>query len=170
MAETIARRAVWPCFRRTSRLTSSRRRELGEEPRPGLRHPLTLAGCDHRARAQPAAKRAHGAVIVISGGRPVGVVTDADCRGVDRLTQLSQVMSADLFTLPAGTDPEQAFSLLHGGRHRLAPVVDEAGRCVGILTLQHSNAPRSPPLGEWMPGGSTATVGPARRQHVPASH
>src|SRR5579862_2914823 len=43
-------------------------------------------------------------------------------------------MSAELLTLPAGTDPERAFNLLHDGRHRLAPVVDEAGRCVGILT------------------------------------
>jgi IMP dehydrogenase len=43
-------------------------------------------------------------------------------------------MSTDLFTLPAGTDPEHAFGLLHEGRHRLAPVVDGAGRCVGILT------------------------------------
>ncbi len=97
--------------------------------------PLTLgpdATTGHALSLLP--KRAHGAVIVVSGGRPVGVVTDADCRGVDRFTQLSQVMSTDLFTLPAGTDPEQAFSLLHSGRHRLAPVVDEAGRCVGILT------------------------------------
>ncbi len=71
---------------------------------------------------------------MVTDGRPVGVVTDADCRGVDRFTQLSQVMSAELFTLPAGTDPECAFSLLHGGRHRLAPVIDRDGRCVGILT------------------------------------
>jgi IMP dehydrogenase len=44
------------------------------------------------------------------------------------------VMSAEPLTLPAGTDPERAFGLLHGGRHRLAPVVDGSGRCVGILT------------------------------------
>src|SRR5205823_919110 len=30
--------------------------------------------------------------------------------------------------------PEQAFALLHDGRHRLAPVVDGAGRCLGIMT------------------------------------
>jgi IMP dehydrogenase len=53
---------------------------------------------------------------------------------VDRFTQLSQVMSADLLTLPAGTDPQHAFTVLHDGRHRLAPVVDGTGRCVGILT------------------------------------
>jgi len=97
--------------------------------------PLTLgpdATTGHALSLLP--KRAHGAVVVVTDGRPVGVVTDADCRGVDRFTQLSQVMSAELFTLPAGTDPERAFSLLHAGRHRLAPVVDHDGRCVGILT------------------------------------
>src|ERR1039457_5426803 len=79
-------------------------------------------------------KRAHGAVVVVEDGRPVGVATEADCLGVDRFTQLSQVMSADPFTLPAGTPPERAFSLLHDGRHRLAPVLDAQGRCVGIMT------------------------------------
>ncbi len=79
-------------------------------------------------------KRAHNAVVVVEDGRPVGVVTEADCLGVDRFTQLSQVMSADPFTLPAGTPPEQAFSLLHDGRHRLAPVLDGDGRCLGIMT------------------------------------
>jgi IMP dehydrogenase len=62
------------------------------------------------------------------------VATEADCLGVDRFTQLRQVMSADPFTLPAGTPPEQAFALLHEGRHRLAPVVDGSGRCLGIMT------------------------------------
>jgi IMP dehydrogenase len=98
--------------------------------------PLTLHPADttgHALSLLP--KRAHGAVIVVDDNdRPVGVVTEADCDGVDRFTQLSHVMSADPLTLPAGTDPERAFGMLHGGRHRLAPVVDEAGRCVGILT------------------------------------
>ena len=79
-------------------------------------------------------KRAHGAVVVVEDGCPVGVATEADCLGVDRFTQLSQGMSADPFTLPAGTPPERAFSLLHDGRHRLAPVLDTQGRCVGIMT------------------------------------
>jgi IMP dehydrogenase len=97
--------------------------------------PLTLgpaATTGHALSLLP--KRAHGAVVVVEDGRPVGVVTEADCRGVDRFTQLRQVMSAQPLTLPTGTDPEQAFDLLHDGRHRLAPVVDAAGRCVGILT------------------------------------
>src|SRR5271166_2370163 len=96
---------------------------------------LTLAPTDTAGDALSLLpKRAHGAVIVVCQGRPVGVVTEADCLGVDRFTQLRQVMSADPFTLPAGTPPEQAFSLLHDGRHRLAPVVDGTGRCLGIMT------------------------------------
>ena len=80
-------------------------------------------------------KRAHGAVIVTdSDGAPVGIVTEADCLGVDRFTQLREVMSPDPITLPAGTPPAEAFALLHEGRHHLAPVVDTAGRVTGVLT------------------------------------
>jgi IMP dehydrogenase len=79
-------------------------------------------------------KRAHGAVIVVEDGRPVGVVTEADCAGVDRFTQLRAVMSADPVTLPAGIGPQDAFDRLTGARHRLAPVVDGRGKLAGILT------------------------------------
>jgi GMP reductase len=97
--------------------------------------PLTLgpeATTGHALSLLP--KRAHGGIVVVTDGRPVGVVTEADCTGVDRFTQLRQVMSAELLTLPAGTEPERAFGLLQAGRHKLAPVVDGSGRCVGILT------------------------------------
>ncbi|WP_433161755.1 GuaB1 family IMP dehydrogenase-related protein [Kribbella sp. CA-247076] len=83
-------------------------------------------------------KRGHNAVIVVDDGRPVGVVTEADCAGADRFTQLDAVMSRELLTLPAGMDAERAFDLLHGGRHRLAPVVDGDGTIVGILTRQRA--------------------------------
>ncbi len=79
-------------------------------------------------------KRAHGAVVVVEDGRPVGVVTEADCAGVDRFTQLSAVMSARPVTLPAGTGPQDAFNRLASARHRLAPVVDDRGALVGVLT------------------------------------
>ncbi|HEV3289831.1 MAG TPA: GuaB1 family IMP dehydrogenase-related protein [Streptosporangiaceae bacterium] len=97
--------------------------------------PITLGPGDTTGQALSLLpKRAHGAVVVVEGGRPLGVVTEADCQGVDRFTQLRQVMSTDLLTLAAGTDPRQAFGMLHDGRHRLAPVVDAAGALVGILT------------------------------------
>ncbi|CAM3682824.1 GuaB1 family IMP dehydrogenase-related protein [Nocardiopsis rhodophaea] len=80
-------------------------------------------------------KRAHDAVIVIDDQRhPVGVVTEADCLGVDRFTQLHEVMATDLLTIPAGTDPKEAFGTLHDFRHHLAPVVDPEGALVGVST------------------------------------
>jgi IMP dehydrogenase len=80
-------------------------------------------------------KRGYGAIVVTDDeGVPVGVVTEADCQGVDRFTQLNQVMTANPVTLPAGTPPAHAFDVLHEGRHRLAPVVDGHGHCVGVMT------------------------------------
>jgi IMP dehydrogenase len=79
-------------------------------------------------------KRAHGAVIVVEDGRPVGIVTEADCQGVDRFSQLRDVMSRDLVTLPSAIGPQDAFMRLHEHGHRLAPVVDPQGRLTGILT------------------------------------
>ncbi|MFP5361970.1 MAG: GuaB1 family IMP dehydrogenase-related protein, partial [Thermoleophilia bacterium] len=59
-----------------------------------------------------------------------------DCSGVDRFTQLHEVMSAELLTLPEEIEPREAFERLHEGRHRLAPVVGHDGRLVGVLTRQ----------------------------------
>jgi IMP dehydrogenase len=98
--------------------------------------PITMAPTDTVGEALSLLpKRAHGAIIVTDGaGAPVGVVTEADCTGVDRFAQLRDVMTPDPVSLPAGTPPAEAFSLLHEGRHRLAPVVDAAGRVTGVLT------------------------------------
>ncbi|MBW1604662.1 GuaB1 family IMP dehydrogenase-related protein [Streptomyces sp. JJ66] len=78
-------------------------------------------------------KRAHGAGVVVEDGRPVGVVTESDLTGVDRFTQLYQVMSKDLLVLDAGVDPQEAFTRLDSAHRRLAPAVDADGRLVGIL-------------------------------------
>ena len=79
-------------------------------------------------------KRAHRAAVVIADGRPVGVVTEADCTGVDRFTQVGQVMTSDIVTLPDSVDAVGAFEALASTRHRLAPVVDAAGGLVGLIT------------------------------------
>ncbi|WP_327298706.1 MULTISPECIES: GuaB1 family IMP dehydrogenase-related protein [unclassified Streptomyces] len=81
-------------------------------------------------------KRAHNAgVVVDEDSRPVGVVTDEDLAGVDRFTQLSEVMSSkDLVLLDADIDPREAFNRLDGANRRYAPAVDTDGRLVGILT------------------------------------
>ena len=78
-------------------------------------------------------KRAHGIVVVVEDGVPVGVVTDGQCQGVDRFTQLSQVMTEDPLTVPAGTDLPKIFDVLSGERVSAAPVV-EGDRLVGVIT------------------------------------
>jgi IMP dehydrogenase len=80
-------------------------------------------------------KRAHNAgVVVDEDDRPVGVVTDADLTGVDRFTQLSEVMSKDLLLLDAGIEPREAFNTLDAANRRYAPAVDADGKLAGILT------------------------------------
>lgn len=84
-------------------------------------------------------KRAHGAAVVVAEGRPVGVVTEADCLGVDRFTQVSEVMSARPTVLEAEVfdRPDAlrvAFDMLHEQRRRFTPVVDREGRLVGVVT------------------------------------
>jgi IMP dehydrogenase len=79
-------------------------------------------------------KRSHRAAIVVEDGRPLGIVTEEDCLGVDRFSQVQQVMTEELLTLPDSVDPRSAFERLDSARHRLAPVLDAAGRLVGVLT------------------------------------
>jgi GMP reductase len=80
-------------------------------------------------------KRAHGAVVVVDGeGRPVGVVDEAACAGVDRFTRLADVADPALLTLPLGTPPREVFDQLHGRTARVAVGVDDAGRLTGVLT------------------------------------
>jgi len=102
---------------------------------PIFETPITLAPTDTVGDALSLIhKRAHGAVIVVQDGRPIGVFTEHDAIGFDRFTQLQHVMSAELDTLPATVTPEEAFDRLHGARRTLAPVVDDDGRLLGLLT------------------------------------
>jgi len=72
--------------------------------------------------------------VIVEDGKPVGIVTEEDCEGVDRFTQLHQVMSKDLVMLKDNVQPREAFDFLTENRRRLAPVVAEDGKLVGILT------------------------------------
>ncbi|MDQ3601410.1 MAG: GuaB1 family IMP dehydrogenase-related protein [Actinomycetota bacterium] len=79
-------------------------------------------------------KRAHGAVVVVDDGRPVGLVTDGDTAGIDRFARLGDVAQTDLVVLPADTDPRTVFDKLHARRQHLALAVDRDGRLVGVLS------------------------------------
>src|SRR5690554_8079503 len=84
-------------------------------------------------------KRSHGAAVVVVDGRPVGVVAETDCLGVDRFTQVGEVMTGHPTIVEAGVfaRPDAlriAFDRLHESRRRFTPVVDDDGVLVGVIT------------------------------------
>jgi len=96
---------------------------------------LTLAPSDTAGDALSLLpKRAHGAVIVLSDERPVGVVTEADCLGVDRFTRVRDIAVSDFVTAPAGTDPRKVFDLLEHAPVDVAVMTDPDGTLAGVLT------------------------------------
>ena len=97
--------------------------------------PITLAPTTTAGEALVLlGKRAHGAAVVVDRNRPVGIVTESDLTGVDRYTQVRDVMFTDLVTLPDDIDPRHAFDHLSESRRRVAPVVTPTGELAGILT------------------------------------
>lgn len=80
-------------------------------------------------------KRAHGAVVIVDEeARPVGVVDEAACAGVDRFTRLSEVADPEVLTMPISATPREVFDRLHGRTAGIALGVDEQGRLAGVLT------------------------------------
>ena len=75
--------------------------------------PITLAPNQTVADAASLInKRSHGAIVVIEGNKPVGIITEDDLQSVDRFTQLSQIITTELTTMPDNLDPRQAFDFL----------------------------------------------------------
>ncbi|ABC82904.1 GuaB1 family IMP dehydrogenase-related protein [Anaeromyxobacter dehalogenans] len=80
-------------------------------------------------------KRAHDMVVVVDDERrPVGIVTHADLRDQDQYSPAASFMSSRLVTIPVGTPNREAFLRMEEQRVKAAPVVDAAGRLVGVLT------------------------------------
>jgi IMP dehydrogenase len=105
-----------------------------------LETPVTLGPTDTVTEAlHLIPKRAHHrAVVVDHDDRPLGVVTESDCRGVDRFTQVQHVMSVQPLVVPedavrAADGLERAFTALDEARVSAAPVV-RGGRLVGLIT------------------------------------
>ncbi len=96
--------------------------------------PLVLTADDAVAEALSLLpKRAHGTVVVVDGdGRPVGVVDEAACSGVDRFARLRDVLDPAPVTMPVDTPPREVFEAL-GGRG-VALGLDAGGRLAGLLT------------------------------------
>jgi IMP dehydrogenase len=136
MAETLARRGGLAVIPQDIPLAVVREVIADVKSRhPVFETPITLSPTDTVGDAlNLLSKRAHQAAVVVEDRVPIGIVTPRDLREVDRFTQISEVMARELATLPRDVDPRAAFDLLAEARHRLAPVVDDHGRLIGLLT------------------------------------
>lgn len=80
-------------------------------------------------------KRSHDLVIVVDDERrPLGVVTHAALRDRDQYTPVSQLMSQRIVALPFKVSNREAFIQMEEARVKAAPVLDDAGRLIGVLT------------------------------------
>lgn len=78
-------------------------------------------------------KRAHHAAVVVQGERPVGLVSEDDCAGIDRFAQVRDVMTDLLATVDPDLEVRDAFDRLEAARVGLAPVVRD-DRLLGVVT------------------------------------
>ncbi|SNT08235.1 GuaB1 family IMP dehydrogenase-related protein [Rhodococcoides kyotonense] len=79
-------------------------------------------------------KRAHGAVIVVEGGRPVGVVTETACADVDRFARLRSVAATNFVTVGSDASPRAVFEALEAAHEGLAILVAPDSSLAGVLT------------------------------------
>jgi GMP reductase len=79
-------------------------------------------------------KRAHGVAVVLFEGRPVGLVSESSCLGVDRFTRVRDVAVTDFVTAPVGAEPRKIFDLLEHAPIDVAVVTNADGTLAGVLT------------------------------------
>ncbi|MFM2046733.1 MAG: inosine-5-monophosphate dehydrogenase [Actinomycetota bacterium] len=102
---------------------------------PLFETPITLGPTDTVGEALSLIhKRAHGAVVVVDEGRPVGIFTEHDAAGFDRFTQLKNVMNPDIVSVPESCGIVDIHDRLVDQRLNFAPVTGSDGVLVGCVT------------------------------------
>ncbi len=105
-----------------------------------IMNPITLRPDAPLAEALSLMEKYHisGVPITRADGTLVGILTNRDIRFADHVqTPVSEFMtSSNLVTVPVGTTLEKAKSLLMRHKIEKLPVVDEAGRLRGLITVK----------------------------------
>jgi CBS domain-containing protein len=87
-----------------------------------------------------------GAMMVVDDGKLVGMFTERDAlfrvlsAGLDGATPLSKVMTKNPRTIPPDRLFVQALSIMHEGRFRNLPVVED-GRPIGMVSASNAFGP-----------------------------
>jgi IMP dehydrogenase len=112
-----------------------KRYESGMVVNPITVHPDATLG---DAQQIMTANRISGIPVTDRGGKLVGILTNRDVRFAENPRQpVSELMTTDnLATVPLGTGQEEARRMLHQRRIEKLLVVDDDGRCVGLITVK----------------------------------
>ncbi len=79
-------------------------------------------------------KRAHGVAVVVDANRPVGIVSPAEFEGIDRFTQVQEVMTTDLTVVSCDATRSEVFDRLSARHQKVALVTAEDGSLLGLMT------------------------------------
>ncbi|OCB31618.1 inosine 5-monophosphate dehydrogenase [Mycobacterium malmoense] len=136
MAETVARRGGLVILPQDLPITAVQQTvEFVKSRDLVLDTPVVLAPDDSVSDATALIhKRAHGVAVVVFEGRPMGLVSESCCLGVDRFTRVRDVATTDFVTAPVGTDPRKIFDLLEHAPIGVAVVTNADGTLAGVLT------------------------------------
>jgi IMP dehydrogenase len=97
--------------------------------------PVTLVPDDSVSDAMALIhKRAHGVAVVIFEGRPMGLVSESACVGVDRFARVRDVAATDFVAAPVDTEPRKIFDLLEHAPIDVAVLTNTDGTLAGVLT------------------------------------
>lgn len=111
-------------------------------------NPITIG--PEATRAELSALASHhnisGIPVVELSGKLVGIVTNRDVRFADDPKELvKNLMTKEIVTVKVGASEEEARGLLHKHRIERLLVVDEAYRCVGLITVKDMDKALSHP-------------------------
>lgn len=78
-----------------------------------------------------------GVPVVEADGKVVGIITNRDTRFADDLNaSIASLMTRDVVTVKMDADPADARALLHKHRIERLVIVDNDGKCLGLLTVK----------------------------------
>ena len=78
-----------------------------------------------------------GIPVVETDGKIVGIITNRDTRFADDLNEtIASLMTRNVVTVKMDTDPSEARVLLHKHRIERLVIVDNDGKCIGLLTVK----------------------------------
>ena len=95
------------------------------------------------------------------GGKLVGIVTGRDVQFRDPSTPLTEVMTKDLVTAPAGSTLEQANTILRDSKRGKLPIIDASGNLVSLVARSDLLKNQNYPLASKVPSSKQLYCGAA---------